>query len=473
MGDFSNNSNYLNNSNLNNTSQEKNSYLLNLDIENINNNSDHYLCTQCLKFPYIKFCKDKKNIRLTCSCFNNKKILIKDLFEKNILSIENNSNINLLSTTNLNLNADIENEIKCKKHNEKYVYFSKGYLVNYCQYCITYKDNKSNFIMFDDIKIENIKLEQLLKILNNNNKPFKEYNINNILAIIDKNNYIYEILSKEEEYYFNKLINIIINDYKNYPNFSHFFNIKNLLYFFNIENKTIIKKERKKLNNKMINNNESIIIEYNNNISYKTKLFSRTFIKNNKNKFKIEIEGARIDLIEEYKFKTKEKKVRIKLFMNKEVSEIDMYKMFSNCIDLIYVDGISKLNKIKIINMDKMFYNCISLTSIPDFNKWKIEKYSNYLMFYNCISLIFFPYENEININKYDDSFLGMIITRYLIFNKEIIINNIAEDNEGYISLFGNKYKIKEKEEEIMILDGREKTDLIACYKDKKRRRRR
>ena len=122
--------------------------------------------------------------------------------------------------------------------------------------------------------------------------------------------------------------------------------------------------------------------------------------------------------------------------MNNDVSEIDMHKMFSNCVDLIYVDGISKLNKIKIINRDQMFYNCISLISIPDFKEWEIEKNNNYLMFYNCISLIFFPYENELNIKKYDYSFLGIIITRYLKFNKEIIINNIDEDYEGYISLF-------------------------------------
>ena len=180
---------------------------------------------------------------------------------------------------------------------------------------------------------------------------------------------------------------------KNILIFSHFFNIKNLLYFFNIENKPIIEKEGKKLDNKIFKNNESIIIEYNNNISYKTKLFSKTFVKNNKNNFRIEIEGERIDLIEEYNFKTKEKIVRIKLFINNGVREIDMYKMFSNCIDLIYVDGISKLNKI-IINMDKMFYNCVSLITIPDFNEWKIEKYNNYLMFYNCISLIFFPFSS-------------------------------------------------------------------------------
>ena len=48
--------------------------------------------------------------------------------------------------------------------------------------------------------------------------------------------------------------------------------------------------------------------------------------------------------------------------------------MFSNCIDLIYVDGISKLKAIKIINISKIFYNCISLLSIPDINDWEIEK---------------------------------------------------------------------------------------------------
>ena len=169
MNDSANNLNcYLNDSN--NISQEINSDLFNLDIENINNNRDHYLCTQCLKFPYIKFCKDRKHIRLTCSCFNNKKILIKDLFTKNSLFIENNSNINLLSTTNLDNN--IEKELKCKKHNNKFECFSKIYLDNYCQSCINEHQDKfeDKIIKFDDIKIEDIKIEQLLNKINNNNK---------------------------------------------------------------------------------------------------------------------------------------------------------------------------------------------------------------------------------------------------------------------------------------------------------------
>ena len=68
MKDSANNlGSYLNNSNLSKTSEEIISHLSNLDISNINNNKDHYLCTQCLKFPYIKFCKNRKHIRLTCS----------------------------------------------------------------------------------------------------------------------------------------------------------------------------------------------------------------------------------------------------------------------------------------------------------------------------------------------------------------------------------------------------------------------
>jgi len=141
-----------------------------------------------------------------------------------------------------------------------------------------------------------------------------------------------------------------------------------------------------------------------------------------------------------------------------------MYKMFANCINLVYVDGISKLNKIKIINMDKLFYNCINLSSIPDLNEFEIQKYNPYLIFYNCISLIFLPYEQNININKYDD---GIIITKYLNLNKEIIFNNIIEDNEGYINLFRYKFKIDNKE--IMIFDGKDNIELIACYKYEKR----
>ena len=110
--------------------------------------------------------------------------------------------------------------------------------------------------------------------------------------------------------------------------------------------------------------------------------------------------------------------------------------MFSNCINLIYVNGISKIKKI--INIDKLFYNCINLSSIPDIKELEIQKYNAYLTFHNCISFIFLPYERELNINKYDLGFMGILITKYLKYNKEIIIRNINEDNEGNINFFKN-----------------------------------
>ena len=72
-------------------------------------------------------------------------------------------------------------------------------------------------------------------------------------------------------------------------------------------------------------------------ISKKTKLFSKIFVENNKTKFKIEIEGKILDLIEDYELKKKEKKVRVKLYINRNVSEINMYNMFSNCTNFKYL----------------------------------------------------------------------------------------------------------------------------------------
>ncbi len=65
---------YDTNSNIPTIRSGDKSQLFKTDKEPIYDNLNHYFCTKCLKFPFIKCCKDRKNIRLTCSCFNNKKI---------------------------------------------------------------------------------------------------------------------------------------------------------------------------------------------------------------------------------------------------------------------------------------------------------------------------------------------------------------------------------------------------------------
>jgi len=128
---------YGSNSNIAIIRSDDKSQLFNTDTKSIYDNSNHYFCAKCLKFPFIKFCKDRKNIRLTCSCFNNKKILIEDLFSfenKYNLLIKNN---NLFTTikSNKNDNKIIKNNFICKEHKKKFKGFSIYYLDNKCPLC--------------------------------------------------------------------------------------------------------------------------------------------------------------------------------------------------------------------------------------------------------------------------------------------------------------------------------------------------
>ena len=95
---------------------------------------------------------------MTCSCFNNKKILIEKL-DKN-LTIEDSVSL-FLSKTQTNT----EKELECKKHNIKFTSFSHFYLNNYCEKC--YLDimelNDYDTTKFDDIRIEEKKIEDLKK----------------------------------------------------------------------------------------------------------------------------------------------------------------------------------------------------------------------------------------------------------------------------------------------------------------------
>ena len=476
----------------------------------------HYLCTKCKKFPFIEF-KDKKNIIKTCSCINNQKISIttfldnieSNKIEESFLSsstdvIKNNNNLEEINAINqknifdfndrriptieadyITKNKDIlnpKNGFMCIKHNKKFKYFCKSCLRNLCDECKEYEENKDicgyNFLVFEEFDIYNKKIDQLISIINKsidiNKNSLNNFNLisneSDDLKLLKKNDtYLDQLSVEEEEKDFNKLIKIIIDDYKNYPNYSHFFNIENTLRFLNIKDKLEFKenKDNKDNNdNNESNQNNEIIIEYINNINNKTKLFSKKFVENNKEKLNLEIDGEILELKEEHIFKSTQKVITIKLFLKKEEYEIDLFKMFANCKNLISFNGLSKWKKTKIINISKMFYNCTSLSSIPDINEWDISKVIDfYLIFYNCISLIFFP-NIEINLNnlyKKNVKYLGLLITKYFNINNEIIIKNVIENNSHDIYLFGNKYNINN--ENILIINGK-KNELIACYKN-------
>jgi len=199
----------------------------NIDIPKINELEYpyHYLCTKCLKFPFIEFCKDMKNIKFTCSCYNNKKILIKDLLEeKNKYIFIEDSIQNFLSS--INNNSDCQG-INCQKHNKKFEYFCKECFIHSCNEINEGNlNNGCDLIRLEEIRFDNKKIELLKNKIKPNIEEINENisNLNDTNTIIN-NNRNTEILTGKEKNQFNKLINIIINDYNNFPNILHFFNI--------------------------------------------------------------------------------------------------------------------------------------------------------------------------------------------------------------------------------------------------------
>ena len=127
-----------------------NSPIFNLPIEPIeNNSSSHYLCTKCLRFPFIDFCKDREHIKLTCCCYKNKKRTINELLdEKENLIFINNTSIEKFLSDNAKL-FDFEKSgygLFCMGTHWKYMGFNKYYYSNVCikngigEYVIKFKD---------------------------------------------------------------------------------------------------------------------------------------------------------------------------------------------------------------------------------------------------------------------------------------------------------------------------------------------
>ena len=238
--------------------------------------------------------------------------------------------------------------------------------------------------------------------LKNNETTYEIKLENNSNYIIEENN----------PYYFYVLFKTIYNDYINYPNYSHFFNIENIFKFMEkeitniknneantVENKNKIEIENE-LNNFCAEGKDMLTIVYKND-NNPIKLFGGKFIGNIFSNACMEIENKFYKFMEYYKFKSDTEEVKIKVYFPEKIQRINMSYMFSNCANLKSIYGISKW-KAKITNLDSLFYNCNSLSSLPDISEWDVSELKSIsLMFYNCYSLLEFPDLSKwINKNK-------------------------------------------------------------------------
>ena len=118
-----------------------------------------------------------KKIKLSCLCYKNKEVLIKDLLDKNnkYITINKLSNSNLLSSSSniFDVNNDDEG-FKCKKHKYYFKYYCIKCHLNICDKCKKEDERKYNFFHFkyNELvfkKIENKKIDKLITIINTKN----------------------------------------------------------------------------------------------------------------------------------------------------------------------------------------------------------------------------------------------------------------------------------------------------------------
>jgi hypothetical protein len=181
-------------------------------------NDSHFICRECHKVPIIEFNKFKNSsinsnssisikdsifFNSSCSCFLGRNISLNDIIKEYIVR-ENEENGN----------DNIESYLKCEQHNEKFNYYCKYDNAHLCTTCL--KQNyyhQIHALYFFDLYYFNInkKKDSIFKILNDKAKEMNlEFNDAELLL---------------------NLFSVIFNDFKSYPNYSHFLIIEKALTF--------------------------------------------------------------------------------------------------------------------------------------------------------------------------------------------------------------------------------------------------
>ena len=326
------------------------------------------ICNECNKNKndvfqnkFYKCCNCKTNICPICKSKHNKEHKLIDYELKNYL---------------------------CNIHGERYMSFCKDCYTNLCDICEVEHNKKYNSHNYEY-------LTKLMKNEDNNNIKELRIKIDNLRnEINDIINRLNKINNNMEIYF--KLYNNIINNYdlknKNYELLINTNNISNY-------NKIIIKDINEIINenkienkmkylydiyDKMITINE-IVIKYKIGKENRIRVFGDTFVENNKSNFKMVIDNKDYEIDSFYNVENKRESdiLEIKLKQINNVTNLSF--MFNECISLIELPDISKLDTSDINTMENMFSECSSLLSLPDISKWNTNNVKNMAGSFNYV----------------------------------------------------------------------------------------
>ena len=99
------------------------------------------------------------------------------------------------------------------------------------------------------------------------------------------------------------------------------------------------------------------------------RIFGNEFVKNNKNKLRLIINGIHKELKESINIKDiyNKNRIRVKIIEIKKISNLS--NMFAGCNNITKISMISNLNTSNVTNLIGIFGNCKSLKEIPDISK--------------------------------------------------------------------------------------------------------
>ena len=331
--------------------QEKGNKLAKLKCENHNEEKCSYYCKECCKNICNKCCFDyckKHENKIEVLVINKKTNEIIDYITNKIdekFKKKNISKFYISSENKIILNIHNSDEDNNKNINKN---INNNYLFN---------NNSNSFFNFNENDEEN---ENIIK---NNEKN----NINNdeIISLLDKN---FEL--KDNENYFISTFSIILEDYKNFPNYTL---KKNILF---IENFITY----------LYDNNEKIILKYtfskDSIIDNTLELFGDQFSENNKEKCILIINDNILNLKKNFKISEiydEDNQIDSKWSLEAQLIEknnndiTDLSYMFYDISSLVFVD-ISNFNFKKVNKIDNMFSDLSSLCSLLSNQKIIINK---------------------------------------------------------------------------------------------------
>lgn len=291
---------YNNNNNNNQTSKENKT--INNSISEINRETTrHFICKKCNSVPLLEFI-DYRKANYKCLCGEKKieyveKLLLDKIYDEktndyskigNFENLEDNNNSpnevqNNKETVSLLIKVDIENKpdlphiytLKCIEHKDVFAYYCLECKKNICRKCLSdtpdhIEHNAGNIVLFDILINE---INQFIYNIKQNVKKKED--------------------DSEEIKKFKELMIIIIDDYKYFPNYSHFSTIKSC-------------RELLKSNNTEKSSNENSIIENKNLLYIKSLRELKENLNNSQNIEKIIINRNNKDIISslnpKYKF---------------------------------------------------------------------------------------------------------------------------------------------------------------------------